>query len=139
MYFQGFLIMLGGKDGEILPNEFIVYDTYVSTPNMRLDLDSKRDTLGHMHRNVLAHTVTEIDFTVPPLNNLKHNYLLDLIHRNMSDTHRKEIVLYYWDDENHDYKTGKFYVPDMKFKIRRIDEKKNLIEYDELELSFIEC
>ncbi len=139
MYFQGFLIMLGGKDGEILPNEFIVYDTYVSTPNMRLDLDSKRDTSGHLHRNVLSHTVTEIDFTVPSLNNLKHDYLLDLIHRNMSDTHRKEIVLYYWDDENHDYKTGTFYVPDMKFKIRRIDEKKNLIEYNELELSFIEC
>ena len=138
MYFQGFLIMLGGSEGEIFPNEFIVYDTYEATPNMRLDLDSKRDTTGHLHRNVLSHTATEIKFTVLSLDNLKHDYLLDLIHRNMSNEHTKTITLYYWDDEYHTYKTGTFYVPDLKFKIRSIDEKKNRIDYNELEVSFIE-
>lgn len=138
MMFQGFLICLGGKYGEVLPNEFIRYDTYETDCNQRLDLDSTRSLDGILHRNVLPHTATRIDFTVPHLDNFQHDYLMDLLHRNMSDKHSKTIVLYYWDDENHTYKTGTFYVPDIKFKIRHIDEKKGTILYDETKLAFIE-
>ena len=135
--FMGYLIRLGGKDGEILPNEFIRYNTYEVEPDQRLDLDSTRDLTGVMHRNVLAHTATRIDFTTPHMDKLHHDYLLDLLHRNMSDTHAKKITLYYWDDEWHQYRTGTFYVPDIKFKIRQLDAYGN-INYGETKLSFIE-
>lgn len=136
--FRGYLIKLGGKDGDILPNQFIRYDTYEVEPNQRLDLDSTRDLTGVLHRTVLAHTATRIDFTVNHLTNDEHDYLLDLLHKNMSNTHSKTITLYYWDDENHDYKSGRFYVPDIKFKIRHIDEQNGTILYDETKLAFIE-
>lgn len=136
--FQGFFIILGGKDGEILPNEYILHDSYEVEPDQRLDLDSTRDLTGVMHRNVLKHTATRIDFTVPHINNYQHDYLMDLLHRNMSDTHSKTITLYYWDDEFCEYKTGKFYIPDIKFKIWGVDEEKGTILYNQTKLAFIE-
>lgn len=138
MAFLGYLIKLGGSAGEILPNEYIRYNTYEVEPNQRLDLDSTRDLTGVMHRNVLAHTATRIDFTTPHLSGSAHDALVDLLHRNMVDTHSKTIMLEYWDDENHDYKTGKFYIPDIKFKIRSIDEDNKTILYNETKLAFIE-
>lgn len=138
MYFQGFLIMLGGKNGTVLPNRFIRYDTYEVEPAQRLDLDSTRDLTGVMHRNVLQHTATRIDFTVPHLSNLEHDFLMDLLRNNMSNKHAKKITLYYWNDEVHDYREGVFYMPDLKFKIRSIDEKNGTILYDECKLTFIE-
>ena len=136
--FQGYLIKLGGTNGEVLPNQFIRYDTYEVEPNQRLDLDSTRLLTGVLFRNVLAHTATRIDFTVPHLNNWQHDYLMDLLHRNMSNTHTKTINLEYWDDENHTYKTGRFYIPDIKFKIRSVNEQNGTILYDETKLAFIE-
>ena len=136
--YQGFFIKLGGKDGEILPNHFIRYNTYEVEPCQRLDLDSTRDLTGVMHRNVLAHTATRIDFTVPHIDNFKHDCLVDMLHRNMSDVHSKTITLYYWNDEFHRYDTGKFYMPDIKFHIRSVDEEKGTILYNETKLAFIE-
>ena len=56
----------------------------------------------------------------------------------MSNTHSKTITLYYWNDEVHGYRTGVFYVPDLKFKIRHVDEVKKTIQYDEFKMTFIE-
>lgn len=138
MAFKGYFIRLGGSSGPILPNRFIRYNTYEVEPAQRLDLDSTRDLTGVMHRNVLRHTATRIDFTVPHLDNVAHDELLDLLRANMSNTHTKTITLYYWNDEVHDYRTGKFYIPDIKFHIRSVDETKKTILYNETKLAFIE-
>jgi len=138
MAFAGYFIKLGGSSGTWLPNKYIRYDTYEVEPAQRLDLDSTRDLKGVLHRNVLWHTATRIDFTVPHLTNAEHDTLLDLLRNNMSNTHSKTITLYYWNDEVHDYRTGTFYVPDLKFKIRHVDETKKTILYDEFKMTFIE-
>ena len=138
MYFQGYLIKLGGANGTVLPNEFIRHDTYECEPAQRLDLDSTRDLTGVLHRNVLKHTATRIDFTVPHLDNWKHDYLMDLLRNNMSNKHAKKITLQYWNDEVHDYREGTFYIPDLKFKIRKVDEVNGTMLYDEFKMTFIE-
>jgi len=138
MAFGGYLIKLGGSNGTKLPNKYIRYDTYEVEPAQRLDLDSTRDLTGVMHRNVLKHTATRIDFTVPHLNNTDHDALMDLLRNNMSQKHSKTIVLQYWNDEVHGYREGTFYMPDLKFKIRSIDETNKTMLYNECKLSFIE-
>jgi len=138
MAFAGYLIKLGGENGVILPNEYIRYDTYEVEPAQRLDLDSTRDLTGLLHRNVLKHTATRIDFTVPHMDLYQHNYLLDLLRNNMLDKHAKKIRLKYWNDEIHDYREGTFYVPDLKFKIRHIDPDNITMLYDEFKMTFIE-
>lgn len=138
MAFAGYFIKLGGASGTVLPNRYIRYDTYEVEPAQRLDLDSTRDLTGVMHRNVLKHTATRIDFTVPHLSNAEHDTLLDLLRNNMSNKHSKTITLQYWNDEVHDYRQGKFYMPDLKFKIRSVDEVDKTILYDECKLTFIE-
>ena len=135
--YAGYLIRLGGVNGTILPPEFIRYDSFEVEPDQRMDLDSSRDLRGVLHRNVLAHTATRIDFTVPHLNKEGHDTLLKMLHDNMSNTHSKTITLQYWDDEWSTYKTGKFYMPDLKFKIRSIDNNFGIL-YDECKLTFIE-
>ena len=138
MAFNGKLVKLGGSSGTWLPNKYIRYDTYSCEPAQRLDLDSTRDLTGVLHRNVLRHTATVIKFTVPHLTNTEHDTLLDLLRNNMSNTHSKTITLYYWNDEIHDYRTGTFYIPDLNFKIRSVNETKKTILYNEFELQFIE-
>lgn len=138
MAFQGYLFKLGGSSGTKFPAKYIRHDTYSCEPAQRLDLDSTRDLRGVLHRNVLKHTSTVIKFTVPCLTNAEHDTLLDLLRTNMTDTHSKTITLYYYNDEVHGYRTGTFYIPDLNFKIRSINETKKTILYDEFELEFIE-
>ena len=135
--YAGYLIKLGGENGTVLPSKYIRYNTYEVEPDQRLDLDSTRDLTGVMHRNVLQHTATRIDFTTPHLSKPDHDYLLKLLHDNMSDTHSKTITLQYWDDEWSTYKTGVFYIPDIKFHIRSIDDDFGIL-YNETKLAFIE-
>lgn len=134
--FQGYLLKLGGSSGTIFPNDFIVYDTYKVTPNSRLDLDSKRDQTGVLHRTVLKHQATHLKFTLREMNLAEHNVILDIIHNAMSNTDERKVVVQYWDDEWSKYKTGTFYFPDMEFSIKAIENRN--IYYGELELELIE-
>lgn len=134
--FQGYLLKLGGENGVVFPNEFIEFESYKATPNSRLDLDSKRDTTGKLHRKVLSHQATHLKFTLRETNLAEHNTILALIHNAMSDTDERKVVVQYWDDEWSRYKTETFYFPDMEFTIKAISG--NDIYYGTLELELIE-
>ena len=136
MAFAGYLLKLGGASGTILPNNYIVFDTYKATPNSRLDLDSKRDTTGKLHRKVLSHQATHLKFTLREMNLTEHDALLTLLHSNMSNVDERKITVQYWDDEWSDYKTETFYLPDIEFTIKSITASN--IYYGELELELIE-
>lgn len=108
------LITFGSYD---IPSKFIRYDTYVITPNMRLDLDSYRDADGLLHRNALKHTTTKIEFETPNLYEEDMEELMANIRSQYVNYSEKNATCTYYDPENCTYKSGEFYIPDLKFQI----------------------
>ena len=126
--FRGYLLKVEGK---IVPGRFT--QSYSSTPNQVQDMDSYQDVEGNLHREILPHTRTKIEFTTP------HLWLEDKISLQSFFPNRHEkpkMTVEYWNDEVNSYTTGEFYTPDIQYKVYRI--KKNDIEYFPLRIALIE-
>lgn len=119
-----------------IPMKFIKYDTYIITPNIRLDLDSYRDADGILHRNALKHTTTKIEFDTPALHEEDMDELMKNIRSQYKNYNEKSAICTYYDPENGIYKSGEFYMPDFKFHIYSIAN--GAIIYRPLRLAFIE-
>jgi hypothetical protein len=122
----------------VFPLTYVLAKSYKIAPNRRLDLGSNRDGTGVLDRNVLDHTASTISFTVKALNNTRLSELMSFItSRYTVEKERRLSIEYYCPDIN-DYKTGEFYVPDIEYPIDTIDFEKNIIEYQEFKLEFVE-
>lgn len=115
MAYQGYLIKVGNT---IFPMKYIRAETYKCTPNQRIDQDSDSDATGALHRNVLPHTRSKIEFETPQMlrgaDVLAISTLLGLV-----GNARRDVTITYWDHESQDYKTGKCYVPDISYQLMR--------------------
>ena len=126
--FQGYLLKI---NGEIFPTQYIQFGNYKATPNQIQDIDSYQDAKGLLHRNVLAHVRSKIEF------NTKYLYLKDKMEVQRFFPNRAEVMVEYWNDDTNDYRTGKFYVPDITYEpyqvltdtIRYMPIRIALIEY----------
>lgn len=94
-----------------IPLEYMKLDSYKPAPDQRQDLDSYRDADGILHRTVLPHTATKVEFETPPLLVRDFRLLVDGIRRNYLTTLARDVTLTYYDDETDTYKTGHFYLP----------------------------
>lgn len=121
-----------------IPLDKIRYDTYQTTPNQALDLDSYRAETGVLIRNVLSHTATKIEFNTPSMTNLQWEEVWNIIKAGFNNSTERKLKLKYYDQMSATYKTGWFYVPDVQFTIRNIDEASGIINYDEVRVAFIE-
>lgn len=110
--FLGHLLKIGDN---IVPNKFL--QTYLATPNQMQDKGSYQDVDGKLHREVLPHTRTKIEFTTPYLW-LEDKMILQSFFPKRSE--EKQITVEYWDDEDNTYKNGVFYIPDIQYKVYRI-------------------
>ena len=133
MAFDGTLVSFGSYN---IPMKFIKYDTYVITPNIRLDLDSYRDADGVLHRNALKHTTTKIEFETPPLHEIDMDNLMRNIRSQYKNYNEKNATCTYYDPETGIYKTGEFYMPDFKFQIYSVSN--GWITYRPLRIALIE-
>ena len=115
MAYQGYLIKVGST---VFPMKYIRAETYKCTPNQRIDQDSDSDATGVLHRNVLPHTRSKIEFETPQMlrgaDVLAISTLLGL-----AGNARRDVTITYWDHESQDYKTGKCYVPDISYQLMR--------------------
>ena len=136
MAYSGYLIKLGGSSGEILPMKYMKIEGYDITPNQRMESEAKRDVTGVLHRTTVAHTASKIEFNTPKMTNRDVNAMMTLIRNHWTSSAERKITLYYYDMETDSYKTGDFYMPDIKFPIHRIDG--NIIYYNEIRIAFIE-
>ena len=144
MAFSGYLI--GFKDGNgtlvKFPIKYMRYETYKTSPDQRLDLDSTRDTTGVLHRTVLNHTATKVEFNMPYMDKTSLQAALKFIKDAFGypdgNTQARKLRLRYYDEWTDDYKEGIFYVPDIQFTIRNIDAVNNKINYGETRIAFIE-
>lgn len=133
MAFSESLISFGSYN---IPMKFIKYDTYVITPNIRLDLDSYRDADGVLHRNALKHTTTKIEFETPALREEDMDELMLNIRSQYLNYSEKNAICTYYDPENGIYKSGEFYAPDFKFQLYTIANGE--IIFRPLRIAFIE-
>lgn len=123
--FQGYLLKINGSE---LPMKFI--QTYKVTPDQLQDKDSYQDITGQLHRDVLPHTRSKIDFTTPYLWREAKQELQGFF------PDRTEVTATYWNDEKNDYVSGIFYIPDIEFQVYRIVG--NDMEYFPIRVALIE-
>lgn len=138
MAYNNFLIKLGGSTGTALSLEYIQYETYKVTPNQRMDIEARRDSTGLLHRSVVSHTATKVEFETPYMDSNRVDAMMTLIKNYWTSTKERKITLQYYDPETNSYKTGTFYMPDIEFNIRNIDTVKKVVNYDPIRIAFIE-
>ncbi len=116
-----------------IPLQFMKLDSYQTSPDQRQDLDSYRDADGILHRTVLPHTATKVEFETPPLLVNDFRALIDGIKANYTTSLARDCTLTYYDDETDSYKTGHFYMPGtMSYKVY------NKQIYNSFRIAFIE-
>ena len=138
MAFNGYLIKIGGSLGTELPMKYIKVEGYNITPNQRMETEAKRSVDGVLHRSTVAHTASKIEFTTPNMTNLDVDAMMTLFRNAWTNTEERRIELEYYDMETNTYKTGEFYMPDVKFEIDHIDSSINMVYYKEFRVAFIE-
>lgn len=138
MAYNGYLIKLGGSSGQILPNRFIAIENYSCTPNQRMESKANRAVTGLLHRTTVEHTATKIEFTTPMLTNVELAELNTMLRTHFSNTLERKITIQYYDQETDTYKTGECYMPDVQYKIMRIDKDTNTVYYEGIRYAFIE-
>lgn len=128
MAYSGYLIKLGGSSGTTLPAKFIQYDSYdVSTS--RAEAQSSTSVTGLLHRTVVEHTRSKITFSTPKLTNADVAELTAILSATWTDAQNRKISVYYYDPETDSYKTGTFYMQDIKYQIIRLDNAQNIVYY----------
>ena len=136
MAFSGNLLALGGTP---FPMKWIEFDTYKVTPNRRQDLDPFRDANGLLHRNVVGHAPTTIDFELRSMYNKDVAAAMAFIKSKYESYEEKRLQITYYDPENDNYNTGTFYLDsNIEFPIKHIDVRRSLIKYDNINISFVE-
>lgn len=127
MAYQGWLLKFDGRE---FPMKFIAHHSYDATPNQKQDEDSYQDSSGELHRNILPHTRTKIEFNTPFM------HLADKKEMQSYFPNRELMTIDYWNDEANQYETGKFYVPDIKFPY--YDASDTDIRYNPIRVAIIE-
>ena len=134
--YNGYLIKVGGSSGTALPMQYIKLEGYDITPNQRMESEAKRAVTGILHRTTVDHTATKIEFTTPCLTDMDVHALNGLLGEAWTSVSERKLELEYYDMETATYKTGTFYMPDIKYQIDHIDG--NIVYYKEITYKFIE-
>ena len=138
MAYNGYLIKLGGSSGTPLPMKFIKLDGYNISPNQRMEAEAGRSVTGLLHRTTVAHTASKIEINTPYITNRDVDEMMTLFRNAWTSTLERKLNLEYYDMETNSYKTGTFYMPDIKFEIDHIEADINVVVYKEIRIAFIE-
>lgn len=134
--FNGWLVKAGGV---IVPLKYIQYASYSVTPAQRQDLDSEVAVTGVLHRNVVEHRRSKIEFnSMPDLSNKEVAEIGSIFHKAFTNEAERALNVEYYDPELDSYKSGVFYMPDTKYPIKQIQAETNIVIYDSLRYAFIE-
>lgn len=125
--YQGWLLKINGQK---FPMDYIAHASYNATPDQLQDEDSYQDADGLLHRNVLPHARTKIEWTTPFL------HLEDKIRMQSYFPDTVTVEAEYWNDKRNGYATGIFYVPDIQFPY--YDASEMDIRYNPIRIALIE-
>ena len=135
--FNGWLIKFGEQ---VMPNSFLSLEGWEATPNQRTELDAYRDGNNLLHRETSENFKTKIVLSVHELELDEKILFQSIINSGMIDSTQRKVNVTYWNDETNQYVTSAtgFYIPDIKWKIKRIDEAANQMYYKDFTLTLIE-
>lgn len=136
MAYQGYFIKFD-KTGYIFPLGMIRAETYKITPKQRQDLDSYRDMDGILHRNVLEHTATKIEWeTKPLLTNTQVSDICNNLKEAYENYAERKVSVTYYNPETDDYDSGTFYMPDASYV--PYTATKDCVKYNQTRYALIE-
>lgn len=134
--FDGYLIKMGDYT---FPMKYIAEETYNVIPHQRLDLDSERDNLGGLFREVADNRPTIIEFqTVSGLTNAEVKEIFELIHTEYSSEDERKLSVVYYDPETDEYSDSEeMYMPNLSFPIDTVDIEKKEVLYNPITIKLI--
>ena len=135
MAFKGYLLAFGDLK-KILPHKYIQLGSYDTTPNQRTELSATRDNNNYLHRVTSPNHKTTIRFTTLPLNLSEKEEVQRAMSYGLLNRVERKYKITYWNDETNTYNTGEFYMPDVNYPIKKIDNYD--IEYNPISFEFIE-
>jgi hypothetical protein len=122
-----------------LPNSYLILNGSESTPKQREEVKAYRDDYSRALTRITADGMkTKQVFHFRSLTDRQLLALQNVMKKSLVVAKERKYHITYWDDENMAYDTGDFYIPDITYKRKRIDEEKNVLYYDEFDLTIIE-
>ena len=134
MAYNGYLIKVKGTTDYTIPLDYMIYQTYKGTYSV-LDGDSKRNGDGKLVRAVLPHKVAHSSVEIMPMSNTVIGDLMGNIQSRYTKPEEKKLLASIWVAEINGYVEAEFYVPDIEFTVKKIENSKVL--YDSFTLEFI--
>lgn len=136
--FDGWLIKF---DNVQLPNSFLLADGYEDTPNQRLEIDAYRDANAYLHRDTAPDTKTSLVLNIKAMSykeRIAFDNVINLASLPYVDHLQRRVRVTYWNDEDLEYKSGIFYMSDIKWVIHNIDEVNKDYEYNPVTITLTE-
>lgn len=118
----------------VLPMECISFQSYKATYSA-LDKDSKRNGNGGLIRTVLPHKVAHCSVQIRSLPNAGVGDIMGNLQSRYTKELEKKVQAEIWVPEINDYVETEFYVPDIEFTIKKIENGK--VFYEPFTLEFI--
>ncbi|MDE7390207.1 MAG: hypothetical protein K2M82_04620 [Lachnospiraceae bacterium] len=112
-----YLINFGAVDSGWLPTRFIASDGYQNTPNQRTELQAFRDADIDMHRVTSPNYKTTVTLTLCPMSYSDKLQIQAMIENATIISTERKVRIKYWNDEENDWKTGLFYMPDVTYTL----------------------
>lgn len=134
---NGYFLKATATD-EIFPMQYIQFDSWDSNPNYREEIKAYRDDYDRSLTRITA-PVHKSTFAFSTREDLKledREVIKGFFDRAMSIENERKINLEYWNDEDLEYKTGDFYIPNINFKIKVV--RGGTLVYNSYKLEFIE-
>lgn len=108
MGFEGYLLKAGNVD----ISRYVEITTYKVTPYQRADLDSYRNGLNKLVREVAEHTTTKIEFNTIPMDSRRMTEFLQILEQAYTVPIERKLQIVYFDVVTGQYRMADVYMPD---------------------------
>ena len=115
MSYSGYLLKAGSTT---ISERYMANSSYKCAPAQRTDVDSGMETAdGVLHRTVLDHTRSKVEFTTPHLKFADMEALMSIIEGAFTDTLQRKLNLTYYITGSGAYGSGEFYLVQPEYTI----------------------
>lgn len=127
--YKGYLIK-AGNSSKIMDMRWIVRKSYRSKPNQREEIEAYRDDYTRNLTRVTAPGLkSNVKFTIVRADLDTKIAIQNFFDSAMVNKLQRKVHLTIWNDEDNEYQTGYYYLPDIEWTIEDADE--NTIYYKE--------
>lgn len=132
MAFQNYLLKVGDTD----ISQYVDIENYKVTPNQRADLDSGRNGLNILYREVANHYTTKIEFNTVPMAADEMTAFFQILSKAYINERERKVQVTYFDVNTGSYRMAEMYVPNFTIETRSWNG--SLLIYKPMRIAFIE-